>query len=69
MATTKALPRALLSVPEAAAYLGIHEGTLRNWLSARQLDYVKVGRLTKISQATLDRYIDAHTMHAVADAS
>ncbi len=62
-------PPALLSVPDAAAYLGINEGTLRNWLSARQLEYVKVGRLTKIRQATLDRYIDAHTMHAVADAS
>jgi excisionase family DNA binding protein len=59
--------RALLSVPEAAGYLGISEGTLRNWLSMRQLDYVKVGRLTKISRATLDRYIDTHTMRAVSE--
>ncbi len=54
--------RVLLSVPAAADYLGISEVTLRNWLSARQLDYVKVGRLTKISRVTLNRYIDAHTI-------
>jgi len=64
----KPSPPALVSVPDAAAYLGISEGTLRNWLSLRQLEYVKVGRLTKIRQATLDRYIDQHTIGAVQSA-
>ena len=55
----------LLSVEEAATYLGVSQGTLRNWLSMRRIDYVKVGRLTKLSRDTLDRYIAEHTVEAV----
>jgi excisionase family DNA binding protein len=33
----------LLSVDEAAEYLGISAGTLRNWISMRRIEYVKVG--------------------------
>lgn len=54
----------LLSVEEAADYLGISTGTLRNWLSMRRIEYVKVGRLTRIRLATLDRYIAARTVRA-----
>ncbi len=57
----------LLSVGEAADYLGISSGTLRNWLSMRRLAYVKIGRLTKLSKAVLDRFIAEHTVPAVAD--
>ena len=32
--------RRLYSVDEAAIYLGIRPGTLRNWLSSRRLTYV-----------------------------
>jgi excisionase family DNA binding protein len=38
----------LLSIPEAAEYLGLSPGTLRNWLSLRRLPYVKVGRLIRL---------------------
>jgi excisionase family DNA binding protein len=38
--------RGLLSVEAAAQYLGVSPGTLRNWVSARRIEYVKVGRLT-----------------------
>ena len=55
----------LLSVPDAAAHLGISQGTLRNWLSMRRIDYVKVGRLTRLSRDTLDRYIKDNTVEAV----
>ena len=55
----------LLSVADAADYLGISEGTLRNWLSMRRIDYVKVGSLTKLCKDTLDRYIDENTVEAV----
>ena len=55
----------LLSVPDAAAYLGISPRTLRNWLSLRRIDYVKIGRLTKLSRDTLDRYIADNTVEAV----
>jgi len=57
----------LLSVDQAADYLGISPGTLRNWLSLKRLEYVKVGRLTKLTKAALDRYIASRTVPAVAD--
>jgi excisionase family DNA binding protein len=40
----------LLSVGEAAQYLGISAGTLRNWISLRRIEHVKVGRLTRIAR-------------------
>ena len=54
----------LLTVEDAAEYLGIAPGTLRNWLSARRVSYVKVGRLTRLSQRDLDAFIAAHTVDA-----
>ncbi len=59
--------RRLYSVDEAAAYLSIRPGTLRNWLSVRRLTYVKVGRLTRISVAVLDRFIADNTVEAVEE--
>ena len=47
-----------------AEYLGIAPGTLRNWLSARRIAYVKVGRLTRLSKRDLDAFIAAHRVHA-----
>ncbi len=44
-----------MTVEEGAAYLGLSPGTLRNWLSARRLPFVKVGRLTRLSRLALDR--------------
>ena len=55
----------MLSVEEAADHLGISTGTMRNWLSMRRVEYVKVGRLTRVSQAALDRYITANTVRPV----
>ncbi len=54
----------LMTVEDAAAYLGIAPGTLRNWLSARRIAYVKVGRLTRLSKRDLDAFISAHTVDA-----
>jgi excisionase family DNA binding protein len=58
-------PGALLTLNEAAAYLGISPGTLKNWVSMKRIAYVKVGALTRFRQAALDAYIDAHTVEAV----
>jgi excisionase family DNA binding protein len=55
--------RGLLSVDEAADYLGLSAGTMRNWLSMRRIEHVKIGRLTKIPKSVLDRYIVDHTVH------
>lgn len=57
----------LMSVEEAATYLGVQPGTLRNWLSARRIAYVKVGRLTRLSSDTLNRFIAEHTVASVKD--
>ena len=65
MTPRSAITGPLLSVADAAAYLGISQGTLRNWLSMRRIDYVKVGRLTKLSRDALDRYIAENTVEAV----
>ena len=62
---TRAHDDALLSISEAAEYLGMKPGTLRNWLSARRLPFVKVGRLTRVSRAALDRFIEQNTVDAV----
>ena len=61
-------PRVLLSIDEAAQYLRVSPGTLRNWLSMRRLEFVKIGRLTRLSQTELDRYIAEHTVRASGDA-
>jgi excisionase family DNA binding protein len=58
-------PRGLYSVAEAAVYLGITEGTLRNWVSMKRVAYVKIGDRTMFTQADLDAYIAAHRVAAV----
>ena len=55
----------LLSVQQAAVYLGVRPGTLRNWLSARRIAYVKVGRLTRLSADTLNQFIAEHTVGSI----
>jgi len=56
--------RQLLTVEDAAAYLDISPGTLRNWLSERRITYVKVGRLTRVRRSVLDAYIEQNTVKA-----
>ena len=52
---------------EAAHYLGVSPGTLRNWASTRRLEFIKVGRLTRFSEAALDRYIASNTVPAIGE--
>lgn len=52
----------LLTMDEAAKYLGISKLTLYGWVSARKLGCVKIGRLVKFKQAQLDAWIDQHTI-------
>lgn len=42
---------------EAAAYLGISLGTLRNWTSARYVPFAKRGRVVRYNQLALDRWL------------
>jgi excisionase family DNA binding protein len=62
--TGRSTDAGLRSVPEAAQYLRLSVGTMRNWLSQRRLECVKMGRRTLIRQAELDRLISANTIPA-----
>lgn len=65
MKPTGSTGRGLLSIEEAAEYLGgLSAGTVRNWVSMRRIEHVKIGRLTRIPRGALDRYIAAHTVRA-----
>ena len=57
----------LLSVEAGAEYIGVRPGTLRNWLSAGRIAYVKVGRLTRLSVKALDAFIADNTVEAIRD--
>ena len=52
----------LLTVDEAAAYLGLSKLTVYDWISQRKIEYVKIGRLVKFEQRVLDKWIDLHTV-------
>jgi excisionase family DNA binding protein len=59
-------PDRLLTIDEAARFLQIAPGTLRHWIGARRIDYVRVGgKLTRIKQSVLDQYIEEHTAKAI----
>ena len=52
----------LNSLPQAAARLGISVKCLRSWIYRRSIEYVKVGRAVRISDATIERIINRGTM-------
>jgi excisionase family DNA binding protein len=52
----------LLTPDEAAAYLGISKLTMYEWISKRKIEYVKVGRLVKFRERTLEQWIEKHTV-------
>jgi excisionase family DNA binding protein len=56
----------LLSVPEAAALLGIKVWTLRQWLSQRRIAFVKIGRLTKLRPEDITTFIERNRREAVS---
>jgi len=63
--TTPSLPsppgqpgKRLLTVREAAEYLGMAPGTLYNWASARRVTTVKMGRSLKFDIRDLERMIE-----------
>jgi excisionase family DNA binding protein len=54
----------LLSVQDAAKILGVSPWTVRSWLSQRKLSFIKVGRLTRLSPAVLQQFINRNTVQA-----
>jgi excisionase family DNA binding protein len=56
----------LLSVPEPAELLGLKTWTFRQWLSQRRIAFVKVGRLTKLTQEHITAFIECNRTEAVS---
>ena len=58
----------LLTVAQAASYLGIRPWTLRHWVSDHKIDVVKYGNgLVRIRRSVLDRYLASCTIKATID--
>jgi excisionase family DNA binding protein len=51
--TLEAQDKEVLSVPEAAAFLGIRERTLRRWIVERGMPHAKVGGLLRFRKSAL----------------
>ncbi len=54
----------LLDVSRAAHLLGISVKTLRDWIQARRIDYVKVGTRVMIRPETIRQFVMANTRRA-----
>ena len=54
----------LLTMKEAAAYLGLQPTTLYEWVSCGKIGYTKMGRLTKFDRRYLDQFIEQNTFQA-----
>lgn len=52
----------LLTVEQAAERLGVKTATIRSWILKRKhLEVVKVGRLVRITDQSIQRFIDVNT--------
>ena len=52
----------LMSVPEAAAYLGVSPDTIYTWVSQRHMPFTKMGKLVKFDVELLDKWIKEKTV-------
>ena len=53
----------LLTVVQAAGYLGIRPWTLRHWISDRKIEIVKYGNgIVRIRRSVLDRFVTSCTI-------
>jgi excisionase family DNA binding protein len=53
----------LLTVEQAAERLGVKTATIRSWILKRHhLEVVKIGRLVRITEKSIERFIEANTI-------
>jgi len=52
------LVREIMSVSQAAEYLGQSEYTIRDWVRLRKIPHFKVNGVIKFRKSKLDRWID-----------
>ncbi len=62
MSKSATLTRRLLSVQEAADYIGLSPDTVYTMVSQRRIPYVKVGRRTMFDVGLLDAWIKQRTV-------
>ena len=53
-------PREIMSIPQAAEYLGQSKDTLRDWVRLRKIPYCKINGTIKFRKSRLERWIDQH---------
>lgn len=58
----------LLTLDQAAAYLGVTTRWMRRAVEQRTVPYVKVGRWVRFDQADLEAYLAAQRVEAVSEA-
>lgn len=56
--TTAAAPRWLLPIPAACAGLGVGRSTLYELAAASDVEFVRIGRRTLVTAASLEAYVD-----------
>ena len=59
---TEGAGKRLLTVKEAALYLGLSEGTVRDWIFQRKIPKVKLGKSVRLSKDFLDQLIEKSTV-------
>lgn len=61
MAELQKTVREIMSRKEAAAYLGVAESTMANWVTSRKfhIPYFRVGRKVKYFRRDLDAFIES----------
>ena len=52
-------PTELITIEQAAAYLGTGERFVRRLISQRRIPFVKLGRHVRLERSALDEFIDA----------
>ena len=52
----------LISIQQAAEYLGITVGTIYQWRSQHKNPYIKVGRRVKFKKEQLDQWLTERTV-------
>jgi excisionase family DNA binding protein len=53
----------LLSVNQAAAYLGLSVFTLRTWVSQQKISFIKLGRRVLFRLEDLDLFVASHAVN------
>ena len=53
----------LLTIEQTAEYLGVKPATIRSWILKREkIEVVKVGRLIRIKESSVQRFIEKNTI-------